>query len=80
MALPRELLDLNSESMFMKGIKWMVYNYHLCISQKRLHNITLVRGGIVMYFGLTLYISVNSYGHAEKVSSPNHTFFLGKLD
>ena len=23
---------------------------------------------------------VNSYGHGGKVSSPNHTFFLGKLE
>ena len=27
-----------------------------------------------------LNFPVNSYGHVEKVSSPNHTFFLGKLD
>ena len=26
------------------------------------------------------YIPVNSYGHVETVSSPNHTFSLGKLD
>ena len=31
-------------------------------------------------FGLRFYIPVNSYGHVETVSSPNHTFFLGKLD
>ena len=31
-------------------------------------------------FGLILYDSVNSYSHAEMVSSPNHTFCLGKLD
>ena len=23
---------------------------------------------------------VNSYGHGGKVSSPNHTFFMGKLE
>ena len=28
---------------------------------------------------LLLYIPVNSYGHVGTVSSPNHTFFLGKL-
>ena len=27
-----------------------------------------------MVFSLALYISVNSYGHVETVSSPNHTF------
>ena len=31
-------------------------------------------------FGLMLYISFNSYGHVGTVSSPNHTFILGKLD
>ena len=31
-------------------------------------------------FGLVLYIPVNSYGHVGTVSSPNQTFFLGKLD
>ena len=30
--------------------------------------------------GLILYIPVNCYGHVRTVSSPNHTFFLGKLD
>ena len=31
-------------------------------------------------FGLKLNVPVNSYGHPCKVISPNHTFFLGKLD
>ena len=31
------------------------------------------------WFGLLLYIPVNSYGHFGTVSSPNHRFFLGKL-
>ena len=26
------------------------------------------------------FVSVNSYGQVETVSSPSHTFFLGKLD
>ena len=30
--------------------------------------------------GWILYASVNSYCHVWTVSSPNHTFFLGKLD
>ena len=34
----------------------------------------------MVLFGLILYVSVNSYGHVETVSSPNHTFFLGKFD
>ena len=34
----------------------------------------------ICLFDLILYILVNSYGHVETVSSPNHTFFLGKLD
>ena len=31
-------------------------------------------------FGLLLYVTVNSYGHVGMVSTPNHTFFLGKLE
>ena len=31
-------------------------------------------------FGLILYVSVKSYVHVVMVSSPNHTFFIGKLD
>ena len=31
-------------------------------------------------FGLILYTPVNSYGHVGRVSSLNHTIFLGKLD
>ena len=34
----------------------------------------------VCLFGLILYIPVNSYGHVRMISSPNHTFFLSKLD
>ena len=30
-------------------------------------------------FGLMFYVPVNSYGHDETVSSPNH-FFPGELD
>ena len=33
----------------------------------------------LFWFGLLLYIPVNSYGHVRMVSSPNHIFFLGKL-
>ena len=35
---------------------------------------------LICLFGLMLNIPVNSYGHVRTVSSPNHTFFLGKLD
>ena len=31
-------------------------------------------------FGVRFYVSVNSYGQVETVSSPNNTLFLGKLD
>ena len=31
-------------------------------------------------FCLIFNIQVNSYGHVGMVSSPNHTFFLSKLD
>ena len=33
----------------------------------------------VCLFGLILYISVNSYGHVEMVSSDNHTFSWASL-
>ena len=36
--------------------------------------------GLFLMFGLVLNVPVNSYGHVGTVSSPNHTFFLGKLD
>ena len=32
------------------------------------------------WFGLLLYVPVNSYGHVWTVSSPYHTIFLGILD
>ena len=32
------------------------------------------------WFVLILYVPVYSYGHVGTVSSPKHTFFLGKLD
>ena len=35
---------------------------------------------IVFLFVCFEVLSVNGYGHVETVSSPNHTFFLGKLD
>ena len=35
---------------------------------------------ILWLVGLMLSIPVNSYGHVGTVSSPNHSFFLGKLD
>ena len=34
---------------------------------------------LICFFGLMLYIPVNSYGHVRTVSSPNHTFFLASL-
>ena len=32
------------------------------------------------FWGLMLYILVNSYGHVGMLGSPNHTFFLSNLD
>ena len=37
-------------------------------------------GMVFFLFGSVLYVPVDSYGNVGKVSSPNHTFFLGKLD
>ena len=34
----------------------------------------------VFWFGLLLYVPVNSYGRAGTAGLPNHTFFLGKLN
>ena len=39
-----------------------------------------VGGGGGGVYGLNLNVPVNSYGHVRTVSSPNHTFFLSKLD
>ena len=35
---------------------------------------------LVWFQWFEVYVPVNNYGHVESVSSPNHTFFLGKLD
>ena len=40
----------------------------------------IVKVLLCLGYGLILYIPVNSYRHVGTVSSPNHTFFLGKLD
>ena len=34
----------------------------------------------ICLFGLMFKVPVNSNGHVGTVSSPNHTFFVGKLD
>ena len=31
-------------------------------------------------FGLRFYLAINSYGNVKAVSSPDHVFFLGKLE
>ena len=48
---------------------------------KGLHCIykSVARQGFYL-FGLDLYVPVNNYGHAGMVSSPYHTFSLGKLE
>ena len=33
-----------------------------------------------VWFGLILYVPVNSYGHVGTVNSPNHTIIMGMLD
>ena len=40
----------------------------------------VTQGKVFCLCGLRFYVPVNSYGHVETVSSPNHTFSLGKLD
>ena len=39
-----------------------------------------IKDEVDVCFGLLLYVQGNSYGHVGTVSSPNHTFFLGKLE
>ena len=34
----------------------------------------------ICLFVLLLNVPINSYGHGETVSLPDHTFFLGKLE
>ena len=51
-----------------------LYVHKRCILFKR-YRLALI---FVCLFVLLLY--VNSYGHCGTVSSPNHTFFLGKLE
>ena len=48
------------------------YMYMVAIVQSIAYKIVL--------FVLLLYVPFNSYGHGRMVSSPNHTFFLGKLE
>ena len=33
---------------------------------------------VVYWFVLLLYVLVNSYGHGDAVSAPNHTFTVNK--
>ena len=37
-------------------------------------NLDSLISSFVLSFGLILYVSVNSFGHVETVSSPYHTF------
>ena len=63
-----------------------IFLLSLVLSQKYLHFVLLKCVLLLFYpllfvlFCLRLYVPVNSYGHVKTVSSPNHTFFLGKLD
>ena len=47
--------------------------------QRLLGDVISIKVLFVCLLGLMLYVPVNSYGHVGMVSSPNHTFFLGKL-
>ena len=38
------------------------------------------QNGWLVLFGLMINVPVNSCGNVRTVSSPNHTFFVGKLD
>ena len=49
-------------------------------SPETLWKIDFLKDELCLFFGLRFYIPVNSYDHVETVSSPNHTFYLDKLD
>ena len=57
-------LDLYPAEYVSMGVYWRL----LCICDK------------FVWFGLMFNVPVNSYGNVRMVSSPNSTFFLGKLD
>ena len=44
------------------------------------HIVTKLEVYLWFWFGLLLYIPVNSFGHVGTVSSPNYTFFVDKLE
>ena len=58
------------------------YFYHGMILQKNGHFpiVSFVKLSLYCLFVLLLNIPVNSYGHGEMVSSPNHTFSWASLN
>ena len=52
----------------------------ICILTLRNMTLQVYGSAHKILFCLRFYVPVNSYGHVEMVSLPNHTFFLGKLD
>ena len=54
------------------------------LSHKGLSNVNMQKGMLYCHCFVCLLCcftsQVNSYGHCGMVSSPNHTFFLGKLE
>ena len=70
-------MDLGSS----QDVEFERENLSICMSIRRPEDNKLqVSTKDVPLVGLILYLSVNSYGHVETVSSLNHTFFLSKLD
>ena len=74
---------------FSKGGKyWLSGNYELHIKALELLTIVValkvwgksLRGRKVGWLFCCFTSQVNSYGHCGTVSSPKHTFFLGKLE
>ena len=68
----------NGEKMVKCQINYCLYNILLCQNLNRFAY--AVFGFGLVWLDLILHVPVNSHGHVGMVSSPNHTFFLGKLD
>ena len=47
--------------------------------KNQIHAMSPVDCRLHIFFWFGSYVPVDSYGHVGTVSSPNHTFFLGKL-
>ena len=74
-----QVVYLKSE-LFQSDIIFMSRKYIFnTYSWNYIEDLTPVLMLLICLFGLMSNLPVNSYGHVQTVSSPNH-FFMGKLD